>query len=253
MRFLDFMSTSNNIKLFPIFDCALQSWNYVKNHKQIFVFFVVANFLLLVLGLKILGGMGSLWFVFWCAGYYWFTCLFFRFYFGRKPFFFSKKVFDSLVPSTKILFMTLALATLLAYLPFLPLFLGLPVDVLDEYTVGFIQQYVDENKIYDVAIQFLLLFMTPVIFFRPMYAWVSSVIGRSGSLRNAWRKTKGNYWRFFLVALVCNVAAIVLGVLDLLLTLQGWGELLGGACLIMFANLYLAKSYEFFFLEVDAE
>ena len=158
-----------------------------------------------------------------------------------------------MVPSTKILFLTLALATVLAYLPFLPLFLGLPVDVLDEYAIGFIQQYVDENKIYDIAIQLVLLFMTPLIFYRPMFAWVSSVIGRSGSLRNAWRKTKGNYWRFWLVALVCNVLALVVSGFDLLLGNSSWIELGLGAILIMFGNVYMAKSFDFFFLEVDTE
>lgn len=247
------MSTSNTIKIFPVRDCLSQTWNYVNENKKVFGIFSLVNFLLLMSGFKLLGGMGSIWFVFWCVVYYWFTCSFFRFYFGRKPFFFSGKVFDSLVPSTKILFLTLALATLLAYLPFLPLFLGLPVDVLDEYTFSFIQQYVDENNVYDLGIQVVLLFMTPLIFYRPMFAWISSVIGRSGSLRNAWRKTKGNYWRFWLVALVCNVVAVVVSVLDWLLGNSGWLELVLGAILIMFGNVYMAKSFDFFFLEVDTE
>lgn len=247
------MSTNNTIKIFPAWDCVLQAWNYVQTNKRVFGLFVLANFLLLICGFKLLGGLGSIWFVFWCVAYYWFTCFFFRFYFGRKPYFFSKKVVDSMVPSTKILFLTLALATVLAYLPFLPLFLGLPVDVLDEYAIGFIQQYVDENKIYDIAIQLVLLFMTPLIFYRPMFAWVSSVIGRSGSLRNAWRKTKGNYWRFWLVALVCNVLALVVSGFDLLLGNSSWIELGLGAILIMFGNVYMAKSFDFFFLEVDTE
>ncbi len=247
------MSTNNTIKIFPAMDCLRQSWNYVNANQKVFGLFSFVNFLLLSLGFKLLGGMGSIWFVFWCVGYYWFTCFFFRFYFGRKPYFLSKKVVDSLVPSTKILFLTLALATLLAYLPFLPLFLGLPVDVLDEYTFSFIQQYVDENNVYDLGIQVVLLFMTPLIFYRPMFAWISSVIGRSGSLRNAWRKTKGNYWRFWLVALFCNAVAVVVNVVDGWLGNTNWGELVLGAFLIMFGNVYMAKSFDFFFLEVDTE
>ena len=242
-----------NVKKFPIRDCVVQTWNYVNVNKKVFGLFSLANFLLLSLGFKLLGGMGSIWFIFWCMVYYWFSCCFFRFYFGRKPYFLSKKVVDSLVPSTKILFLTLALATVLAYLPFLPLFLGLPIDVLEEYTFNFIQQYVDENKVYDWGMQIVLLFMSPLIFYRPMFAWISSVIGRSGSLRNAWRRTKGNYWRFWLVALVCNVLALLVSGLDLLLSNSGWLELSLGAFLIMFGNVYMAKSFDFFFLEVDSE
>lgn len=242
-----------NIKKFPVWDCSLQSWDYVKKNQRIFALWVLFNFLLLVVGFKIFGGMGSIWFVFWCMVYYWFSCCFFRFYFGRKPYFLSKKVVDSLVPSTKILFLTLALATVLAYLPFLPLFLGLPIDVLEEYTFSFIQQYVDEHKVYDWVMQIILLFIAPLIFYRPLFAWISSVIGRSGSLRNAWRRTKGNYWRFFLVAVFCNFGALIIELLDKACLLNGWGELVLGSPLIMFVNVYIAKSYDFFFLEVDTE
>ena len=247
------MNADHSIKSFPIVNCAVEAWQYIQQNLKVFTAFVGANFLLLMIGFKLLGGMGSIWFVFWCVFYYWFNCFFFRFYFDRKPYWLTRKVFDSLVPSTKILFLTLALATFLAYLPFLPLFLGLPVDVLDEYAVGFIQQYVDENNIYDLIIQVILLFITPLIFYRPLFAWISSVIGRSGSLRNAWRRTKGNYWRFFCVALVCNLAAVVIEYVDKVCLLNGWGELVIGSVLIMFVNVYFAKSYDFFFLEVDTE
>ena len=121
------------------------------------------------------GGMGSLLFIVWCAIYYLFWCCFFRFYYQRKPYVLTPKIFDSLIPSTKILFITLALATLLAYLPFLPLFFGLPEDVLDEYTTGFIQEYMDEKRIYDWGMTVILILVTPLIFYRPLFAWISAV------------------------------------------------------------------------------
>lgn len=90
--------------------------------------------------------------------------LFFRFYYNRRPYLLTHKIFDSLVPSTKILFLTLALATLLAYLPFAPLFLGFPAEMMEDYAVGFIQEYMDENKLYDMGLALVLLLVSPIIF-----------------------------------------------------------------------------------------
>ncbi len=193
--------------------------------------------------------MQSLLFVFWCVLYYLFSCYFFRFYYHRKPYLLTQKIFDSLIPSTKILFITLLLITLLSYLPFLPLFLGLPIDVLDDYTTGFIQEYMGEKRIYDWGVSLVVLLASPLIFYRPLMAWVSSAIGRSGSLQNAWRRTKGNYWRFLLINVVWGVASWGVNFLDVLCHAEDWIALILGSPLVIFCNVYVAKTYDFFFLQ----
>lgn len=244
------MENKETIKKFPLTDTFVNSWDYCRNNWKSMAVFTLINWVFLVVGLK-LNGIGNLWFVLWCAVYYLFWCYFFRFYFDRKPYLLTGKIFDSLVPSTKILFFTLAFATILAFLPFVPLFLGLPVEVLDQYTNDFLEQYMDKSRIYDIGLAVVLLLVSPVIFYRPFFAWVSSVIGRSGSIQNAWRRSRGNYWRFVLVVLLFNLPAAAAEGLDSFLGLQSWLLLTVGAPLVVFCNVYIAKSYEFFFLEID--
>lgn len=172
------MENKEITKTFPVAETFLASWRYCRENRRHIAVFTLVNWLLLLLGFKFMGGTGNILFIFWCVLYYLFSCFFFRFYYNRRPYLLTHKIFDSLVPSTKILFLTLALATLLAYLPFAPLFLGFPAEMMEDYAVGFIQEYMDENKLYDMGLALVLLLVSPIIFFRPMMAWISSVPGR---------------------------------------------------------------------------
>lgn len=80
-----------------------------------------------------------------------------------------------------------------------------------------------------------------------MMAWISSVIGRSGSLRNAWRRTKGNYLRFLAVVFLFNAAAYLVQEADVLSGADSWLAWTLLAPLIIYCNVFLAKSFDFFF------
>lgn len=86
-----------------------------------------------------------------------------------------------------------------------------------------------------------------------MMAWISSVIGRSGSLRNAWRRTKGNYLRFLAVVFLFNAAAYLVQEADVLSGADSWLAWTLLAPLIIYCNVFLAKSFDFFFLDLDTE
>lgn len=247
------MENKEITKTFPVAETFLASWRYCRENRRHIAVFTLVNWLLLLLGFKFMGGTGNILFIFWCVLYYLFSCFFFRFYYNRRPYLLTHKIFDSLVPSTKILFLTLALATLLAYLPFAPLFLGFPAEMMEDYAVVFIQEYMDENKLYDMGLALVLLLVSPIIFFRPMMAWISSVIGRSGSLRNAWRRTKGNYLRFLAVVFLFNAAAYLVQEADVLSGADSWLAWTLLAPLIIYCNVFLAKSFDFFFLDLDTE
>ena len=238
------MENKEITKTFPVAETFLASWRYCRENRRHIAVFTLVNWLLLLLGFKFMGGTGNILFIFWCVLYYLFSCFFFRFYYNRRPYLLTHKIFDSLVPSTKILFLTLALATLLAYLPFAPLFLGFPAEMMEDYAVGFIQEYMDENKLYDMGLALVLLLVSPIIFFRPMMAWISSVIGRSGSLRNAWRRTKGNYLRFLAVVFLFNAAAYLVQEADVLSRADSWLAWTLLAPLIIYCNVFLAKSFD---------
>ena len=109
------------------------------------------------------------------------------------------------------------------------------------------------NSVIVTALALVLLLVSPIIFFRPMMAWISSVIGRSGSLRNAWRRTKGNYLRFLAVVFLFNAAAYLVQEADVLSGADSWLAWTLLAPLIIYCNVFLAKSFDFFFLDLDTE
>ena len=171
------MENKEITKTFPVAETFLASWRYCRENRRHIAVFTLVNWLLLLLGFKFMGGTGNILFIFWCVLYYLFSCFFFRFYYNRRPYLLTHKIFDSFAPSTKILFLTLALATLLAYLPFAPLFLGFPAEMMEDYAVGFIQEYMDENKLYDMGLALVLLLVSPIIFFRRRLAWIKRIYG----------------------------------------------------------------------------
>lgn len=223
------------------FDCCLQNLKSIG-------WFTLINLLFLLVSVQFLGGYSSPLFLIWAIFYYIFWCYFFRFYFHRKPYLMFRKIFDSLVPSTKILVLTFAFAMLLAFLPYIPLFMGLPLDSTDKYTY-FLKEYMQESKVVDWGLNFILLFVSPLIFYRPFMAWISALVGRSGLLKTAFAKTAGNYWRFVALGALFNIVFIAFETLGASLALPSWTLMIVYSPLIVYFNVVIAKIYEFFFLD----
>ena len=235
--------TDNNRKL-PLMKILDASVDYcVENVKSVSAF-VVVNLLFLLASLLLPGGYANPMFLVWLAVYYVFWCYFFRFYFNRKPYLMFKKICDSLVPSTKILFLTAVFALIFAAFPIVLPFL-LPVEMVDAYT-NFLRKYLNEL---DWVIFLILLLISPLILYRPFMAWISSVIGRSGQLKTAFARTEGNYWRFVAMGIVFNVIFIVFEYLNRIIEVPQILMMLVYAPLLVYFNVVIAKAYEFFFLE----
>ena len=102
-------------------------------------------------------------------------------------------------------------------LPFIPLLLGLPY--FEEYSnslryaysyLEFLQMYMHDIPLVDVVISGILLLISPFMLFRPFLAWVAAIMGRRGSLRLAWKKSKGNYTSFVFLSFVLLLPVMVL-------------------------------------------
>lgn len=235
--------TDNNRKL-PLMKILDASVDYcVENVKSVSAF-VVVNLLFLLVSLLLPGGYANPMFLVWLAVYYVFWCYFFRFYFNRKPYLMFKKICDSLVPSTKILFLTAVFALIFAAFPIVLPFL-LPVEMVDAYT-NFLRKYLNEL---DWVMLLILLLISPLILYRPFMAWISSVIGRSGQLKTAFARTEGNYWRFVAMGIVFNAIFIVFEYLNRIIEVPQILMMLVYAPLLVYFNVVIAKAYEFFFLE----
>lgn len=235
--------TDNNRKL-PLLKILDASVDYcVENVKSVSAF-VVVNLLFLLASLLLPGGYANPMFLVWLAVYYVFWCYFFRFYFNRKPYLMFKKICDSLVPSTKILFLTAVFALIFAAFPIVLPFL-LPVEMVDAYT-NFLRKYLHQL---DWVMLLILLLISPLILYRPFMAWISSVIGRSGQLKTAFARTEGNYWRFVAMGIVFNAIFIVFEYLNRIIEVPQILMMLVYAPLLVYFNVVIAKAYEFFFLE----
>ena len=84
--------------------------------------------------------------------------MYFRFYFNRKPYFDYKVLFNSLVPSTKIVVLTVVIGTLLIVLPILPLFISKSPEFIDEYTM-FLQGDVEKQGMLVLIANVLFMLM----------------------------------------------------------------------------------------------
>lgn len=186
-----------------------------KNKKPMMVFLLFA--VVIALFSAGFGGVASwgFWPVF--ASFYILESIFFRFYFDKIPYFSSQPLLVSLVPSIKVIFIAVAFLWLLSMLPFVPLLLGVPyfeeysnsLSYVDGY-VEFLQIYMQDIPLIDVAISGILVLISPFMLFRPFLAWVAAVMGRRGSLRLAWKKSKGNYTSFLFLGFVLLLPVMVL-------------------------------------------
>ena len=173
--------------------------------------------------------------------------MFFRIFFERTPYFQTKALFNSLVPSTKILVLSVLVILVLMSIPFLPPFLGLPPEYADEYS-HFLQRYMEETDLVDLGLNLIFTLVSPFVFYRPFFAWVAALLGRAGMLTTAWNKTNGNYWQFVMLNIIFT--AILLLFYNILkafgmpqvITFLFW------APLTIYFNVVLAKCYDFFFL-----
>lgn len=235
----------NDIKKLPLTEVLSDSWRYCISHgKAAFILTVIVY----VVGALALFSWKHI--LFWpiMLVIYILWGMYFRFYFNRRPYFDYKVLFNSLVPSTKIVVLSVVIGTLLIMLPILPLFVSSSPEFLNRYTL-FLQGDVEHRGMLVLIANVLFMLMSPMLAYRPFLAWISSLIGRSGSLRFAWKKTKGNYFEFLLIALITNLSIAFVRWLVMYLGGNDYITLLFVAPVFIYFNVLSAKAYEFFFLK----
>ena len=241
------MDLGNNIKKLPVADILKSALRYCGDNLAVMSWFTFFNGVMTVAGYYI-WKTPFIWLL--LAAMYVFWVYFFRFYFKRRPYFDVQSLLYSLVPSTKIVVLTTLLALLMAVLPFVPLFLGFSQEFKDEYTL-FLQRFMMDSDWIDLGLTLIVVVSSPFLIIRPYLAWISALIGRSGTLRSAWNRTRGNYWEFLLLGVMLGVMLTLFyhlgeAVPQLKTALQG-----AGVILAVFFNIILAKVYEFFFIDIE--
>lgn len=232
---------------------------YLKQNTDEFAIASIINFAFLGIFSIFVKSLSSGFFLPWICAYYAFWFAFFRFYYNKTPFLFTKQIFGTLVPSTKILFIVFSLTLMVILLPFLPLFIGYNEEYaffIDKYmssiqTLGQNTDSGGQNIFPLVILHIILLFLSPIIFIRPMFAWISSLIGRSGSIRNAFNNTHGNYFNFLFLSLIFEFPISGLELLFEKYQLNEMFMWLFVAPFIVLGNIAIAKAYDYFFLNPD--
>ena len=234
-----------DIKKLPLSEILLDSWKYCIAYKKIAL---VLTVIVYAVGALALFSWKHICFLPIMLAVYvlWGMC--FRFYFNRRPYFDYKVFFNSLIPSTKIVVLTVVIGTLLILLPILPLFISTSPEFLNSYSL-FLQGDVEEKGTLILIANVLFMLVSPMLAYRPFLAWISSLIGRSGSLRLAWKKTKGNYFEFLLIALITNLSIAFIRWLVLYLGGNDYITMLFVAPVFIYFNVLSAKTYEFFFIK----
>ncbi len=234
----------NAIKKLPLAQMFVSTNQSVREYIKPVILFSVVNFFILLAGVYswktiIFLPLLVIGYVFWCY--------FFRYYFRRYPYFDGRIIFQSTVSSTKILFFSMILVTIIVVLPIVPLFLGLPQDMTDRYQ-RFLQKYMLESDWLDLGLHLVVTFLSPYIIYRPFLAWISSLLGRTGSIHEAWKKTAGNYWQFLMLALIFNFGFVIVQQITEYFNAPLAVLMFIVSPLIVYCNMVLARIYQFFFL-----
>lgn len=236
------------------------SFGYVAEKPDEFAMFVLINFGFLLFFTLFVQSLSGPLFLPWILVYYIFWFGFFRYYYKRQPYIFTGKIFGTLGPSAKIMLMMLILLLVLMLGPFVPLLF----HYNEEYAL-FLDRYVSDIKNVDsgritssnyrmiLVFYVSLMLLSPFIIVRPMFAWISSLIGRSGSLGNAYANSRGNYFPFLLIMLAFEIPAVLLEVLFSILEWNITIEQLLLSPLIVLGNISIAKTYDICFLSPEKD
>ena len=232
------------IKLFA------DTFYYCRKNITPLAIFTLINIVFFVFCFKVLNAWHDRLFLPWLVLYYVYWFAFFRFYFGRKPLIVTEKIFGTLLPTVKIFVLMLLVMTLLLILPLILPFIFGYTEWLEEYLQK-LQKYMEDSEAINFATILIFTLIFPLIYYRPMMAWIGSVIGRSGVLSTAFARTKGCYLKFLLLTIVFNSAYLLVDCFDSWSGMDGWLSICLESVLVVVGNVALAKLYEYFFLEID--
>lgn len=180
------------------------SAKFIWSFKQTFAVWCAVNFLFLLIFFYIPHGWKNSLSILWLVAYYVYWCIFLRYVQQHPPYFSLVRIFNGLIPVSKIMFINISIYLLLTVIPFIPLLMGFK----DRY-LEFFEQYMNILQKYDslfgkTLFYLFMLSISPYTLSRPYLAWISSVVGKSRSIIDAYKKTKGNYWAFVLFALITS-------------------------------------------------
>lgn len=191
-------------KAFSLIIILKSSAKFALLFKHTFIIFCLINFLFLYIFSMIPNGWTNSLSIIWLVAYYVYWCVFIRFVQQHPPYFSIIRIFNGLIPASKIMFINIFIYLIIVVLPYIPLFMGFRETYLE-----FFERYMEAMQSYNslpgkTLFYIFMLLLSPWTLSRPYLAWISSLIGKSRSITDAYKKTKGNYWNFVQCAVVMS-------------------------------------------------
>ena len=233
-----------------------EAWLYVLANPLFCLCLAVANLAYMLLFKSIHGGISNPLSLLWLIGYYVFWCVFYRYYYGLRPYFFLKAVSGSLKPSTKAVILLFLVMVIIAFMPMVPLLLG-----YDELYLDFYERYIQtieglSGKTTQVTpifvillIYFIFSLLAPFLICKPYMSWIASLCRRSMSFAEAGNKMRGNYLSLVFISFVLVIPEALATRVDNLWQLQDWFNYGFNALLFLYTNIVFAKMYDFFYVK----
>lgn len=172
------------------------STKFVLLYKRTFLLWCLGNFAFLYLFSFIPNGWTNSLSILWLVAYYVFWCIFIRCIQQHIPYFSLVRTFNGLIPVSKIMFINISIYLLIIIIPFVPMFMGFH-DKYVEFFEGYMGLISSHNSMTGTTLFYIfMLLISPYTLLRPYLAWIASLIGKSRSIVDAYKRTHHNYWKF---------------------------------------------------------
>lgn len=193
--------SSSEIKQFSLVTVLKNSIRFIMLYKKVFAFWCVANFIFLYIFRWIPNGWTNSLSILWLVAYYVFWCMFIRYIPQHQPYFSLIRIFNGLIPTSKIMFINISIIVLLAITPYIPFFMGFRYKYLDFFESYMAIMQSNNSLLSTVLLYIFIILISPYTISRPYIAFIGAIIGRNRSIMDAYKRTHGNYINFVKCAL----------------------------------------------------
>ena len=245
MRKIQSRNKAIEYRTFSLLSILKSSIKFAYTYKQVFFSWCFANFIFLYALSLIPNGWKNSLSIIWLMAYYLFLCTFIRYIQQRLPYFSLIRVFNGLIPVSKIMFMNISIFLLTIIFQYVPMLMGFQYKYLDffEKYMGILQSH--DGLPEKTLLYIFMAIISPYTICRPYLAWISSLVGKSRSIIEAYKKTKGNYWKFLLCFVFLSSIFLITFYIDTIYKLKTTVFVM--SIWIIFANIVFINLYKIFY------
>lgn len=221
------------------------SAKFVLLFKRTFLFWCITNFAFLYIFKFIPNGWTNSLSILWLISYYIYWCVFIRYMQQHTPYFSLIRIFNGLIPASKIMFINIFIYLIITITPFIPFFMGVREKYL-EFFEKYMEIMQSHNSLLGTSLFYIfMVLISPFTICRPYLAWISSLIGKSRSIVDAYKRTRYNYWNFVCCAFLMSSLFILSYYIDTIYKLNIGLYL--AAILPVYFNIVFIHIYKIFY------